>query len=311
MSKSKIEWTDKVWNPVRGCAPVSEGCRNCYAARFAHRFSGPGQRYEGLTRLTEHGPKWNGQVREVPEFLEMPLRWKKPRRIFVNSMSDLFHDQVSPTFIDLVLEVMMACPQHIFQVLTKRPENLEEKLYGHVDGIVRELGGGDYVPNLWLGTSVEHQVAADKRIPELLKVPAAVRWLSLEPLLGPINLRLPTRSWGEMSNGRRGCNHCCNKDRECDDPTHHFRPQCPYCRGTAYADIINWVVVGGESGPGARPMDPDWVRSVRDQCQEAGVPFLFKQWGAYNAAGEKVGKKAAGRELDGRIWDEYPEVSGG
>lgn len=322
MARSKIEWTEKVWNPVRGCAPVSEGCRHCYAARFAHRFSADGQLYEGLTRMTDHGPVWTGEVREVREFLNKPLRWKRPYRIFVNSMSDLFHPEVSPVFVDQVLEIMMACPQHIFQVLTKRPERLEEKLYGEDGGLIRALGGGDYVPNLWLGTSVEDQAALDKRLPELMSIPAAVRWLSMEPLLGPVEI--PT----EFLTGEYAVEDHGGAMMEAMGPR------------------LDWVVVGGESGPNARPMDPAWVRAIRDQCDEFGVPFLFKQWGEWGPVEgelttkhveglhyqpgtrelkvlddqgqahtyyrleegwmEWLGKHAAGRELDGKIWDEYP-----
>lgn len=287
-NRSKIEWTDHTWNCVRGCSPVSDGCKFCYAARFAHRFSGEGNRYEGLTRMTEHGAVWNGKVREIPEFLEAPLRWKKPRRIFVNSMSDLFHDDVSPGFIDQVLEVMMACPQHTFQVLTKRPENLDRKLYEVTeDTPVRALGGGDYVPNLWIGVSVENQEAADKRIPPLLRIPAAVRFVSIEPMLGPVDLihvQWPGKHRVDVLRGGYW------EDREV------------FFKGFVnHSDMqtIKWVVCGCESGYGARPMDLDWVRSIRDQCQRAEVPFFFKQR-------IEDGKKIHMPELDGRVWDEYP-----
>lgn len=299
MGDTKIEWAERVWNPVRGCSPVSEGCRNCYAARFAHRFSGPGQPYEGLTRLTDSGPKWTGKVREVPEMLIEPLGTKKPSTFFVNSMSDLFHDDVSEAFIDRVIEVMMACPQHLFLVLTKRPHNLEQKLYGITGRIlIRVLGGGDYVPNLWLGVSVENQQAADERIPQLFSVPAALYWVSMEPLLGKIDIEdwlMPTCRLckGSMSipvsGGGIPCNRCL--DHQGIDPMR-----------------LGWVVCGGESGYGARPMDVAWVDSIRKQCQVAGVPFFFKHWGMFDEMGNKVGKKKSGRKLDGKTWDESPLI---
>jgi len=326
--KSKIEWTDATWNPLRGCSKVSEGCRNCYAARVAARFSGEGQPYEGLAEMTPHGPRWTGKVQYVMNALNQPLKWRKPRRIFVNSMSDLFHEAVPDWFIFEVFDVMYRARWHTFQILTKRPERMWEWVtwYYEKSGIER-----DVYPNVWLGVSVENQRVADERIPLLLQTPAAVRFLSMEPLLGPVDLTnyLPyqyqaTDEWG------------------------------------AFTDLyvqtgVDWVIVGGESGPGARPMHPDWVRSIRDQCQAAGVAFHFKQWGEWSTgrrmseieipsilseardgiiaattidppreSGEtryvcvdtegrafemvRVGKKSAGRLLDGRTWDEFPEV---
>ncbi len=326
--RSHIEWTDATWNPVRGCSIVSEGCRNCYAMRQAHRLGGEGMPYEGLIRATPGGPKWTGEVRTVPELLDQPLRWRKPRRIFVNSMSDLFHPAVPDEFIARVWAVMHQSRRHVFQVLTKRPERMAawlgrcgnggglrwithngtepERAYNGT-GIVVGTSDRWPLPNVWLGTSAEDQAALDERAPHLIATPAAVRFLSLEPLLGPI--AFPLRS-----------------------------------RGSVFWGAIHWVIVGGESGPGARPMHPDWPREIRDQCVSAGVPFFFKQWGAwspvwYTPDGERhylklvntdrerivtaddvrpihdgshavnmvrVGKKAAGRELDGRAWDEYP-----
>ncbi|MDP3236781.1 MAG: phage Gp37/Gp68 family protein [Myxococcales bacterium] len=240
---TSIEWTETTWNPVRGCSRVSPGCMNCYAERMAHRFSGAGLPYEGLTRATSTGPRWTGQVRTVPELLREPLRWREPRLIFVNSMSDLFHEEVPLSFIRSVFEVMATAEHHRFQVLTKRADRL------------RELAPKLVWPaNVWMGVSVESEQFT-WRIDRLRETPAAVKFLSLEPLLSALpSLQL---------------------------------------RG------IDWAIVGGESGPGARPMQPTWVRAIRDQCQGAGVSFFFKQWGG-------VQKKASGRLLDGREHNEMP-----
>ncbi len=230
---SAIEWTDATWNPVRGCTKLSAGCKHCYAETFAERWRGiPGHPYEQ-----------GFDLRLVPEALTLPLSWKRGRRIFVNSMSDLFHEDVPEQYIRDVVSVMRACPQHRFQVLTKRASRL------------RELGPSLELPdNAWIGVSVEDDRQIH-RIHDLATVPAAVRFLSLEPLLGPLK-RLPL-------------------------------------------DGIHWVIVGGESGRGARPMDASWVRDIREQCNAAGVAFFFKQWGG-------VQKKKTGRELDGQTWDEMP-----
>jgi protein gp37 len=328
---TKIEWTDATWNPLRGCTRVSEGCRNCYAEGVAARFSGPGQPYEGLAERTSKGPRWTGKIRIAPDAtLRQPFRWKRPRRIFVNSMSDLFHESVPDTEIDRIFAVMALCHEHIFQVLTKRPERMRAYVSGkagwHIgyDGVRRfghwedrglnrafaDVDPGNLpieayinkgtwpLPNVWLGTSVEDQAAADARIPHLLATPAAVRFLSCEPLLGPV------RVWTtKIADAARllGAN--------IDKP------------GGAGLD---WVIVGGESGPNARPMYPNWARRLRDQCATAGVPFFFKQWGEWwpldHAAPEwglsvadaralfqgqttethaRTGKAKAGRLLDG------------
>lgn len=299
--KNGIEWTDETWNPLRGCSRVSEGCRHCYAEGVARRFSGPGLPYEGLIA---RGGQWNGQIKLVPELLDQPLRWRRPRRIFVNSMSDLFHENVPTEFIDQVFAVMAMADEHTFQVLTKRPERMRSYLSD--EGLTRRLLSAAYridqekwawlsadfhivgcqvlpLPNVWLGVSVEDQAAADERIPLLLQTPAAVRWISAEPLLGPVDLE-------DYDTTQAG---------------------------------IDWVVVGGESGREARPMHPDWARALRDQCAAAGVPFLFKQWGEWapnwlnddqgnmqpgSEWMDRMGKKIAGRHLDGVLHDGYPEV---
>ena len=241
---SKIEWTESTWNPVRGCTRVSEGCRFCYAERIAARFSGKGMAYEGLAKNTKAGPRWTQEVYTIPELLDEPLKWKKSRRIFVNSMSDLFHEKVELSYIQKVFAVMEEASWHKFQVLTKRAERLLEfnsKL--------------PWPTNVWMGVSVEDERVTD-RIDALRETDAHIKFLSLEPLLGALpNLEL---------------------------------------------DGIDWVIVGGESGPGAREMEKKWVIDIREQCADAKVHFFFKQWGGRR-------KSKTGRELDGRFYDEMPE----
>lgn len=356
-----IAWTEQTWNPIRGCSKVSAGCKHCYAETMAARFSGPGQPYEG----TITNGRWNGTVKLVGERLGDPLRWQRPRRIFVNSMSDLFHEALSFEAIAAVFGVMAAARRHTYQVLTKRParalaffawvsaperrmalpSNLSSISTEHC--VIREAASGVGkpgawgvgeaeapflwpLPNVWLGVSIEDQATADERIPLLLQCPAAVRWVSAEPLLGPVNLRayLPHASLGETMQ----------------------RLANAVDRGDTSLQLLDWVVVGGESGPGARPMHPDWARSLLDQCVPEGTSFLFKQWGDWksildldrddpdwrsrklqmmprddnhrwlNVAGghgfhgdrvvmvRRVGKHAAGRELDGKVWDQYPKA---
>lgn len=232
--KTKIEWTEATWNPTTGCTKVSEGCKNCYAEKLAKRLQAMGmKRYQNGFQLTLH---W--------DLINLPLRWKKPRKIFVNSMSDLFHPEVPDEFIRRVFETMNRASHHIFQVLTKRPER--------VAAMAHQL---NWTPNIWMGTSVENMRVIE-RVDHLKKVPAKVRFLSCEPLLGPLKLNL---------------------------------------------EGIHWVIVGGESGPGARPMDERWVREIRDRCVKENVAFFFKQWGG-------VQKHRTGRVLDNRTWDEMPSV---
>lgn len=247
---SDIEWTDATWNPVVGCTPVSPGCLNCYAARMALRLGsmpdGVGQKYGGIAGRARDGrPVFTGVIRTDRASLELPKRWRKPRRVFVNSMSDLFHEAVPTDFVRDVFDVMNSCPHHTFQILTKRPERVAE--------LASLLS---WKPNVWLGTSVE-AAKYYPRIRTLAKVPAQVRFLSCEPLLAPLE-GLPLRG-------------------------------------------IHWVIVGGESGPGARAMKPEWVRSIRAQCKQHRVAFFFKQWGGTN-------KRKTGRTLEGRTWDEMPRV---
>jgi len=238
---SSIEWTEATWNPVTGCTKVSPGCAHCYAETFAERFRGvPGHPYERGFDL---------QLR--PDRLRQPLEWSRPRLIFVNSMSDLFHEDVPLDYIREVFDVMREAHWHTFQVLTKRSQRLAD--------VAAELRWPD---NVWMGVSVENQ-RWTTRIDDLRRVPAAVRFLSCEPLLGPLKLDLTG---------------------------------------------IQWVIVGGESGPRARRMRPEWARSVRQQCEDAQVAFFFKQWGAFDEAGIRRGKKANGRVLDLRTWDHLPAV---
>lgn len=245
-SKSSIEWTEATWNPVAGCTILSPGCTNCYAMRMARRLEAMGQdKYAKTTRVTGGRAKWTGEVRLDEEALKVPLTWKMGRTIFVNSMSDLFHEKVPVEFIKRVFSTMTKTPHHTYQILTKRAERLE--------ALDADLA---WPSNVWMGVSVE---SADyvSRIDHLRRTGAGTKFLSLEPLLGPL-----------------------------DDLN---------------LNQIDWVIAGGESGPGARPLDPDWVRSIRDQCLSATVAFHFKQWGGIN-------KKKAGRILDGRTWDELPVV---
>lgn len=357
--KTKIEWTrgadgapGATWNIITGCDMVDAGCTNCYAMQLAGSRLRHHPSRKGLTRVTGGRAKWTGEVRFNEGWLDQPLRWSRPRRIFVCAHGDLFHPAVPDEWIDRVFAVMALCPRHTFQVLTKRPERARHHLQkltddGAADRLSAEAGAwfGDEadvfvanwingwscpvetpndknpsngsvrrwpLPNVWLGTSASDQASADLRIPHLRAAPAAVRFLSAEPLLGPLVLK-------------------------------HLIAGHP---GYALQDVgvqlldhgrLDWVIVGGESGPHARPMHPDWARSMRDQCVAAGVPFFFKQWGEWAPAigkavthrwdGEalrqfeggrvdgagmaRVGKKAAGRLLDGRTWDEMPEVTHG
>ena len=284
MSKTKIEWTDDSWNPITGCSRVSEGCRNCYAETMAGRLVSMGQeKYAGSTVTTSNGPRWTGLTRFHPDVLAQPLRWRKPRRVFVCSMSDLFHEDTSFEEIAAVYGVMAATPHITYQVLTKRPERAVEWYEWVADAYPRDGGGEGPLRTLWeqlcelpapfakdwfpdvgcawplpnvhLGTSVEDQPTADERIPLLLECPAAVRWVSYEPALGPVDFEV----WTEI--------YCCS-GRECGCYGYPINGPGPY---------LDWIVAGGESGPGARSYDPAWFRDARDQCRAAGVPYFQKQ----------------------------------
>jgi len=321
--QTKIEWCDATWNPVTGCTPISEGCQNCWAQAMANRFH------------RSFAPTFHS-IR-----LDHPFRWRKPRRIAVSLTGDLFHKDVPNEWIDEVFTNMLLSPQHTFMVLTKRPDRMcdyltNANLYGRIIAKANcrrswspklcEIGISDPTEFpakwIWLGTSVENQQAADERLPWLLKCPAVVRFLSMEPLLSEINLgpwlaelEPKSKTWLRKFYGPAGF-----------DPT-GSQDATPFYKINNRG--IHWVIVGGESGPHARPCHPDWVRLVRDQCQAAKVPFFFKQWGEWMPSshipggshdvwkqhqfnnGEitcRVGKSVAGRLLDGREWNETPEV---
>lgn len=319
-----IEWTDATWNIVTGCSVVSPGCTNCYAMRLAGTRLQHHPSRAGLTIATKAGPVWNGQVRFNAGWLTQPLRWTRPRMIFVAAHGDVFHEGVTDHQLDMIFGVMAVADWHVFQILTKRPERM--RAYLTQPGFA--LRHNWPLQNVWLGVSVEDQARADERIPLLLDTPAAVRWISAEPLLGPIDLTMlcDGNSFWSATHGLR------YHDVPDDTP--------PYSEPKPKLD---WVVAGGESGPGTRPMHPDWARHLRDQCAAAGVPFLFKQWGSWAPRNEwavgsgappmiavaadggrvsddiapqdvgghrmaMVGKKAAGRLLDGVLHDGFPEA---
>jgi protein gp37 len=300
---TSIEWCDCTWNVTRGCRKKSPGCKNCYAARVAARFSKPGQPYEGLAEFGPSGPNWTGNVLLVRDALAKPLHWKKPRRIFVNSMSDIFDKGFTNKTIAAVFGVMVACPQHTFQILTKDAERMHDwfkwveshsvapKLLSpyavysqHANAIIpddeRKLLSQRWwlvekqwpLPNVWLGVSAESQQYADERIPWLLETPAAKRFVSYEPALGPIDIE------------------------------EYMDPAGAPCG--ASNEALDWVIAGAESGPDARPMDENWVRSVRDQCARHGVAFFYKQ----NVTDEfgTGSKKVSLPMLDGEQHKEFP-----
>lgn len=342
---TKIEWADATVNAINGCSVTSPGCTNCYAMKLAGTRMKSHPTRAGLTVESKAGPVWNGQVRLHEPALLQPLSWKKPRRIFWNAHGDPFHHAVPDAWIDRVFAVAALTPQHTHMILTKRSARMREYMSAFVRGdrgvldAARSMGqleqaadvlqaaGEAYpactsvgpLPNVWLGVSVEDQTRADERIPDLLATPAAVRFLSCEPLLGPVDLMHV--DIGAYMNGLTG--------RE----AHEYDPVCRWPLLKPFRHLqsgftspgIDWVIAGGESGPGARPMHPDWARSLRDQCAAAGVPFHFKQWGEWRIADcelgaapkvrdrdfWRVGKKRAGRLLDGVEHNGMPQVSHG
>lgn len=319
---SAIEWTGATWNFVTGCSRISDGCTRCYIERTPP-FRMAGRRFDGPQIGATTG------VLLHPERLDWPLRWRTPRRIFVNSLSDLFHEAVPDGLIAEAFAVMLLAPRHTFQVLTKRPGRMRSLLRSEGFRLAAQaeacaLTTLDYtpdeyadqwpLPNVWLGVSVEDQRWADIRVPELLETPAAMRWISAEPLLGPVDLSPwlygpPACGCGIAPDGAPGTLQGCSAGCMVPSPS-----------------ALDWVIVGGESGPHARPMHPNWARSLRDQCQAAKVAFFFKQWGSHRwiahsawdeesgdwvdrgVEAQRVGKHVAGRVLDGRTWDEYPQV---
>jgi protein gp37 len=385
---SKIEWTEKTWNPIVGCSKVSAGCKNCYAIRMAWRIvhnPKAQKKYAGTVEKTAGGQiNWTGKV-NIPSLNDLhfndpfellaPLKWRKPQMVFVNSMSDLFHDGVPFDVIDAIFAIMVLTPQHTYQVLTKRPARMLEYFSVGKETLVKRWEDATYnmslcdrnedmdgpacavynrcerewpLSNIWLGVSVENQETANERIPLLLQVPAGVRFLSCEPLLGPVRV-------DHIDADGAGHKEYCQINALTGRHTDMARP-------CADVNKIDWVIVGGESGHGARPVHPDWVRSLRDQCKRNGTAFFFKQWGDYHtksiltgtgepifrmfaskqhwidkaqtwvrggrcisidgreckigkdfkeclypvAIMDKVGKSNAGRQLDGREWNEFP-----
>lgn len=341
-----IEWADATWNPIVGCSIVSPGCTHCYAMRFAHARLARNPKtphYAGATHAVNGNAVWTGKVAPAPDHvLSQPLRWKRPRRIFVNSMGDLFHEDVPGAWIDDVYRVMQGAPQHTFLILTKRAQRMRDyhvKLCAEVNAQATRAAVGlpDFpLPNVWLGVSCEDQARADERVPLLLDTPAAVRFVSAEPLLGPIDLSgiMSPPSW--VYQPLKG---------------HRFDPMDASAgERKEQTARLDWVIAGGESGKGARPMHPDWARAIRDQCARAGVPFFFKQWGEFAPAGyrdaetgvpflkvsgdprtepvvlanpdelnperrlrgavnmKRVGKRASGRTLDGAEHNALPET---
>jgi len=278
VAKTTIEWADEVWNPVVGCTKVSQGCANCYAERIYERFH-PGQKFT--------------DVHMIPGKLDDPLHWKKPRRVFVNSMSDLFHEDVTDEFIVKIWRTMFAAQQHTFIILTKRARRMFEwvSTFTAIFEAINQEGGEIVVdtplPNVWLGVSAEDQKAADERIPLLLQTPAAVRFVSVEPMLGPVDLSPKDRVVESLSPWYSEDGFDPTASQKVIDRAHWLFPK------------IDWVICGGESGPDARPMHPDWVRGLRDQCENDGVPFFLKQMMV-------DGKLVKMPELDGRVWDQYP-----
>lgn len=333
---TKIEWAEETWNPIVGCSRVSDGCRNCYAERVAHRF----RHLPKYTAVTKPEGGWNNQMFFDEKALLMPLSWKKPRRIFVNSMGDLFHENVPFAEIDKVFAIMALCPQHHFIILTKRPKRMRvymanaDVAAGAARWAAHYWGGEDPdaayeqvfadmqkpLPNVWLGVSVEDQSSAVDRIPYLLDTPAAVRFISAEPLLGEVDLT-DLRTFEYDKPGDINC----------------FNGRCYWPSAKGFEDSINsiarytgkldWVIVGGESGQGARPMHPDWARKIRDDCEAANVPFFFKQWGLRFPSGQmmadgrvwnvlnenafcNLAPKMGGNFLDGKKHLEYPKIGG-
>lgn len=322
MTATKIEWADKVWNPVTGCTKVSEGCRHCYAERMSKRLAGR-HGYPDLHpfKVTMH-----------PGRLDEPVKWKKPARVFVCSMGDLFHEDVPDEYIARVLNVpMRGAHRHTYMILTKRPERARAWLEGFYNGTGKAVachGEDGPIPtqpahNVYIGVSVEDQETADERIPILLQIPAVKRFVSIEPVIDPVNISnyLPFAvHYDTIPHGN--CSDPARCDCKCEgclkDKIGHYR-------------CLDWVILGGETGPGARPVHPNWMLTVRDQCQSAGVPFFFKQWGEwgnnytpviYKIGNPKqsvkyhrwddgtivwrVGKKAAGCFCDDREYKEFP-----
>lgn len=326
---TNIEWTDATVNAINGCTVISPGCTNCYAMRLAGTRMKNNPTRVGLTQDSKAGPVWTGEVRLNEQALMQPLRWSKPRMIFWNAHGDMFHPAVPDEWIDRCFAVMALTPHHIHQVLTKRADRMREYFSARdvrvrigvlIPGIARswrENAKGVWhaeewpLSNVWLGVSVEDQQRADERIPDLIQTPAAVRWLSCEPLLGGVNLAAVVEARASVAS-RRIFDTLTGMIMDRRD-------------GVSFGAKVDWIVVGGESGPGSRPMRADWARSLRDQCAAAGVPFFFKQWGDYLPCGQQQAdgrlwtngsghplravKATTGRYLDGQTHDAMPRIA--
>jgi len=253
MTDTSIEWTDATWNPVAGCSVESSGCTNCYAMQMAYRLQAMGvKKYYGLTRKSGNKTVWTGKIRLDTKSLQAPVKWKNPRQIFVNSMSDLFHEQVPFDFVAKIWDVMKSTPRHQYQILTKRPERMADYI---------SMANAAPLDNVWLGTSVENSSTV-MRINILRTIPAAIRFISFEPLIGPV--------------------------------------------GPVNLENIHWAIVGGESGPRARPIEEHWIDEIHDQCIDYNTAFFFKQWGTWGHDNKRRSKKENGREYRGRHWDQMP-----
>ena len=268
---SKIEWTDETLNPVVGCTKCSQGCKNCYAERMARRLQAMG--LEQYQDVVDPDGYWTGEIGLNLAVLDKLKHWKKPRRVFMVSMGDLFHENVPTSAIAKVFTAMRDAPQHIYQLLTKRPQRMED-LWPSVLYRIK----GEWPKNIWLGVTVENQEQADKRIPILLQIPAAVRFVSIEPMLTSVDLLSAGGFWQSRRTGG-------------------------VANTTQSWQLLNWVICGGETGPGARPMDLQWARDIRDQCNAAHVPFFYKGAGTANHSKSKWGY----RLLDDREWNEQPK----
>lgn len=299
-SPSNIEWTGHTWNPVAGCTVLTPGCTNCYAMKMAARLAAMGQElYAGLTKPSKAGAVWTGVLREAPEHVLLaPLRRKKPTTYFVNSMSDLFHEGVSDAAIDKVFSVMRDCPQHTFQVLTKRAERMCAYVTDRfnyeadraADNQILAPWPVPLLPNVWLGVSCERQQEADERIPHLLSTPAAIRFVSAEPLLGPIDFMMLGKGGDKVIDALQGCVGTSIGDGEYD--------------GAQPCASLDWIIVGGESGHNARPFAVHWADSIVEQCKAAGVACFVKQLGAMPLSD---GYPLELKSKKGGDWDEWPD----
>ena len=339
---TKIEWTNETWNPIIGCNKISPGCDNCYAEKMAHRLKFNPKTVGKYYFITNNG-KWTGEMHAFVDEFQKPLQWKNPRMIFVCSMGDLFHESVPFEWINRVFAVIASCQHHTFQILTKRPKRMKEYFdYINQESIkyhAREVRNISYAEsrinvmlsdisnlkikdrkfpfnNLWLGVTTENQEQANKRIPILLQIPAAIRFVSCEPMLSNIDLTRVSKLTGL---GLKYINSLSGIEWYNDIDSNNYNN---------WYGKLDWVICGGESGPKARPMHPNWVKSLRDQCKNAEVPFFFKQWGEWttsfmvpvdlskvkntsidNTTYYKVGKKKAGRKLNGVEYNEFPNIN--